>query len=125
MANEQVRVNAEGLEDDNRSLQVEERRNAEVEEISRKQDEIDNAAAQYNKAESPLEQTVHPGWIKLPEEELPQATYWPVIMALAITLFVFGFITTIVISIVGLILFVVSLIGWIGDMRNESEKHHE
>jgi hypothetical protein len=64
------------------------------------------------------------GWLLLPEEELPKATYWPVIMGLAITLIVFGIITTIIITIVGFILFAVSLIGWIGDVQNEKHGHH-
>lgn len=65
-----------------------------------------------------------PGWNILPPEELPRPTYWPVIMALAITLIIFGVVTTYLIIIIGLVLFVISLIGWIGDVRNEQHGQH-
>lgn len=72
----------------------------------------------------PNGEPLKPGWYVLPEEELPRPTYWPVLMALATVLLVFGFITTIAISVVALVLIVISLFGWIGDVVNEQHGEH-
>ena len=65
-----------------------------------------------------------PGWNILPAEELPMPTYWPVAMALAIALFAFGFVAGYIVIIVALVLFVLSLVGWIGDLQNEQPHGH-
>ena len=54
-------------------------------------------------------------------DEIPLPTYWPVTMSLGITFIFWGIATTYIISGVGLLLFVVALAGWIGDMRHEHE----
>ncbi len=136
MSSERARTTSEELEDRNKSLQIEERRVADVNpnnnvnltntvNTTLSQDGTEAVMTDQPVTAPPeAETTIHPGWTKLHDEELPQATYWPVVMAFAITLVVFGFVTTVVITIVGLFLFVVSLIGWIGDMRNESHGTH-
>lgn len=136
MSSERARMTSEELEDKNKSLQVDERRVTDANpttnvnltsatNVSLSQDGTHTAMPdQPVVIPSQAETTIHPGWTKLHDEELPQATYWPVVMAFGITLVVFGFVTTVVITIVGLFLFVVSLIGWIGDMRNESHGSH-
>jgi hypothetical protein len=58
-------------------------------------------------------------WIEL-HEELPRPTYWPSTMAVAITLIAFGIVNTVLISAFGIALLIVSLIGWIGDVRDEA-----
>ncbi len=64
-------------------------------------------------------------WIEL-HEELPRPTYWPITMAVAITLIAFGIVNALLIIIVGVVLLVVALIGWIGDVRDEARlRHHE
>lgn len=65
------------------------------------------------------------GWVRPKPEILPRPTYWPVIMALAITLFGLGIISSILILAIGVVLFIVSLIGWIGDIRNELREEQE
>ena len=67
-----------------------------------------------------------PGWEPLPMEELPQPTYWPVIMALGITFIFWGVATSYIVSYFGIVIFFIALIGWIGDLRNaaEHEGHH-
>ncbi len=65
-----------------------------------------------------------PGWYILPAEELPLPSYWPVVMALGITLLCFGIISSTLIIIAGIILFVVSIYGWIGDLQNEQGHGH-
>lgn len=58
-------------------------------------------------------------WASALPKHLPRPTYWPAIFALACVLIFFGVVTKWVVSAVGMILFIISLIGWIGEMRNE------
>jgi hypothetical protein len=60
-----------------------------------------------------------PGWSKPRPEHIPRATAWPAAMALAIMFFAWGLITSPVVVFVGVALFVVSLSGWIGEIRHE------
>lgn len=62
--------------------------------------------------------TVPPGWHKL-DEPLPEPTYWPAVMAVGIVFIAWGIVTLYAISGVGLLLFVIALVGWIGDLRHE------
>jgi hypothetical protein len=63
-----------------------------------------------------------PGW-SIPQEDIPDSTYWPVVMALGITFIAFGVLTNLLISALGLLLFIVALVGWIGDIRKEHTQH--
>lgn len=63
---------------------------------------------------------MEPGWNKPLPETLPQPTYWPAFLALGIVLLLWGVVTVIAISIVGLVVIAVSLYGWIGDILRES-----
>ena len=62
---------------------------------------------------------VKPGWFSLPSENLPRPTYWPVVLGLGLIFGVFGVVTSFVFSLVGILLFILGLAGWIGDMWNE------
>jgi hypothetical protein len=64
-----------------------------------------------------------PGWTVLPPEKLPEPGVWPVTLALAITLLVWGLVTSLIITGVGVLLFVVAMAGWIRDIRHERAKH--
>lgn len=59
-----------------------------------------------------------PGWKPLPMEELPHPTYWPITMALGIVFMLWGIVTSFIISGVGIVLFVIALVGWIGDIQH-------
>jgi len=61
-----------------------------------------------------------PGWHKPQPEKLPQPTYWPAVFAFAVVLFAWGWVTTISVSAVGLVLCAIAVAGWIGDLRHES-----
>ena len=63
-----------------------------------------------------------PGW-SVPEDIVPSPTYWPVVMALGITLIAFGIVTTLLITLIGGILIAISLVGWMGDIQDEQRKH--
>jgi hypothetical protein len=58
-------------------------------------------------------------WNTLEPETLPRPTYWPAVMALGITFLALGIATTLLISGVGLILFILALARWIGELRHE------
>ena len=61
---------------------------------------------------------LRPGWNRPKPEHVPRPTYWPAVLALGVTFLVWGLITTYIISAVGLVLFVIALAGWIGEMRD-------
>ena len=65
----------------------------------------------------------HLGWTVLPPEKPPKPGVWPVTLALAITLLVWGLVTSLIITGVGLALFAVAMAGWIRDIRHERAKH--
>ncbi|MGH7802231.1 MAG: hypothetical protein ACREOW_16670 [Thermodesulfobacteriota bacterium] len=73
---------------------------------------------------------IPPGWHKPKPETLPKPGYWPALMALGIVFLLWGlalgfnevFSSSLVTSGIGLILFVIALVGWIGDLRDE-RKH--
>jgi hypothetical protein len=57
--------------------------------------------------------------VKAKPERLPKPTYWPFFLALGLTFMGWGLLTTWYFSVAGLIVFVVSLIGWINILRHE------
>jgi len=59
------------------------------------------------------------GWSRPQPEHLPKPTAWPAALALGATLLVWGWVTVWVVLVTGAVLFVVSLIGWIQDIRKE------
>lgn len=65
------------------------------------------------------------GWVLPKPEHIPLPTYWPVVMAAGITFLAFGVVTSLIISGVGVFLFIIALVGWIGDIRNEQRENHK
>jgi hypothetical protein len=63
------------------------------------------------------------GWVLPKPEHIPAPTYWPVVMAAGITFLAFGVVTSLIVSAVGAFLFILALVGWIGDIRNEQKEH--
>lgn len=59
------------------------------------------------------------GWTKPRGDHIPEPTYMPVVLALGLACILWGILTTYLISLVGLALFVVGISGWIGDLRHE------
>lgn len=55
-------------------------------------------------------------------ERIPPPTVWPAALALGITLICFGIVTSWVMSLAGLILFVMSVIGWFEDLREDVQQ---
>ena len=61
-----------------------------------------------------------PGWSLPKPEHLAGPTYWPAVMALGITMMLWGVVTAVLISLAGLALFVLALAGWIGELLHEN-----
>jgi hypothetical protein len=59
------------------------------------------------------------GWNTARPEQLPEPSIWPATLALGITLLLWGLVTSLIITGVGGMLFVVALAGWIRDIRHE------
>ncbi len=81
----------------------------------------------------PSSGNIPPGWHKPLPEHLPTPGYWPAIMALGIAFILWALAvgfnevvsTIIVIFLIGFILFILALAGWIGDLRNERKDQNE
>ncbi|MHB2016910.1 MAG: hypothetical protein ACYCW6_08210 [Candidatus Xenobia bacterium] len=57
----------------------------------------------------------------LQPDVMPTPTYMPAVVALGISLLVWGIITSPIILIAGLGILVLGVAGWIGDLKHESE----
>jgi len=56
------------------------------------------------------------GWKKPLPDHAPRPTFWPAALALAITLVLLGPVTLMPVSLVGLALAAVALVGWMGEI---------
>ncbi len=63
------------------------------------------------------------GWTRLPPAHVPRPTFFPAGLALGTAFIFWGFVTSIVVLLVGIGLFAASLAGWIREIRHE-RKHH-
>ena len=61
-------------------------------------------------------------WNRPLPEHIPRPTAWPAGLALGITLFFWGIITSLVVLAMGLAVLIVCLYGWIGEMRHETKQ---
>ena len=57
-------------------------------------------------------------WALAKPEKLPRLTYWPIVLAGGILFFFWGFITSFIISIVGLLITAFALFGWIEEFSD-------
>jgi len=58
-------------------------------------------------------------WKPAKPEHIPRGTPWPAALALGIMFFSWGILTSPIVLGIGLVLFTVSLYGWIGEIRHE------
>jgi hypothetical protein len=61
-------------------------------------------------------------WSVARPESIPRPTFWPAGLALGITFLMLGLLTSLVVIAVGLAVFIVSLVGWIGELRHEERR---
>ena len=71
----------------------------------------------------PVPPESQPGWTVLPPEKPQKPGVWPVTLALGITMLLWGLVTSLIITGVGLVLFALAMAGWIQDIRHERAKH--
>jgi hypothetical protein len=72
---------------------------------------MDEPVIKFNENEYPL-QAADP-------EILPESTYWPVILSFGTSLLVWGFLTSLILSVAGVLFIGISLAGWISELNNE------
>lgn len=58
-------------------------------------------------------------WNEATPQDIPHATYWPIIVALGITLVFWGILTVYYISVAGLLVLAIGIGGWISDLRED------
>jgi hypothetical protein len=64
-----------------------------------------------------------PDWNPALPETVSEPTLWPPAFSLAITLCLWGLVSSLIITVTGVVLFIISLAGWIGDIRHERRTH--
>lgn len=74
---------------------------------------------EHRKPDGAKRKTEEDGWTVPRPHTLPRPTYWPAVFALACILLLWGLVTTLVITAVGGVLFLIALGGWIGELRHE------
>ena len=72
---------------------------------------MDEPVYNINESEYPLQPS--------DPEIIPESTYWPLALAFGTTLLLWGFLTSLILSGVGLLCMAVSLAGWIGEINTE------
>jgi len=60
-----------------------------------------------------------PEMVKAKPEQLPSPTYWPFFTAVGLLFMGWGLLSLWLVSLVGFVVFIISLIGWINLMRHE------
>jgi hypothetical protein len=73
-------------------------------------------AVQHERERKPIP----PGWSRPEPKHIPRPTYWPVTMSVGITFIFWGVATSLIVSAIGLVVFIIALVGWIGEMRNDT-----
>jgi hypothetical protein len=71
----------------------------------------------------PMPESNKQNWTRLPHGRLPHPTYFPAGLAMGVTFFFWGLITSWVVMLVGGVLFAASLAGWITEIRNERKRN--
>ncbi len=67
-------------------------------------------------------ETAQTTWHAPQPERLPKPTAWPFFVAFGSTMLAWGFVTSWVISLVGVVIFAVGIGGWIERMRDEQSE---
>jgi len=61
-----------------------------------------------------------------PEIHLPSPSFWPIVLAFGMALIAVGVVSTIIVSIVGVVVLLVAIAGWTLENRVAGqEAHHE
>lgn len=64
-------------------------------------------------------------WEETRPQRLPATTYWPFFFAMGLTFLAWGLLTSWMIGGAGVLLLVISLTGWITELRHEARKRKD
>ena len=82
------------------------------------QDERENISSAGE--DSPDDRQVNmKGWNLPKPEVIPPPTYWPFVLSFGAALVGFGVLTSYLISLAGVVLFVLAIVKWVGEMCRE------
>jgi len=62
------------------------------------------------------------GWNTPKPASIPSPSYWPFVLSLGATLMGLGILTSDVITVAGIILFILAIIKWIGELASEDRR---
>jgi cytochrome c oxidase subunit 1 len=60
-----------------------------------------------------------------PEIHLPAPSFWPIVLAFSLALIAIGVVSSLIVSIVGLVLLLVSIAGWTMENRAAGQEAHD
>ena len=62
-----------------------------------------------------------------PDIHLPQPSFWPLALALSVLIVAIGVLTSLIISLIGVILLIGSIVGWTFENQADDQEasHHE
>jgi hypothetical protein len=63
-----------------------------------------------------------PEWSTPLPASIPRPTFWPAALAYGITFLMWGIVTSMVLVVVGGLVFVAAIVGWIGELRLEQRR---
>lgn len=69
--------------------------------------------------ESPATGSVEQGWSRPQPDTVPRPTFMPAVTAVGVTCIFWGFVTSMLITLLGMVLFGIGVGGWIRELRNE------
>ena len=52
-------------------------------------------------------------------QEIPEPTFWPIVLGFAVMFFFWGMITSLIITGVGVLMIAIAITGWITELNNE------
>ncbi len=81
---------------------------------------IDNKLEQIEPKQSSTAE-LPPGWNLARPHKLPRPTYWPAVLAGGVVVFAWGPPTSWTVSVVGAVVSIIAIRGWIGELRHESK----
>jgi hypothetical protein len=55
---------------------------------------------------------------------MPSPSYWPILLAASVTLIAAGVLSTWILSLVGVVGLIASIVGWVLENRPSGEAHH-
>ena len=73
------------------------------------------------KPDQPYEAELPAGWNLARPHKLPRPTYWPAVLAGGVVVFAWGPPTSWTVSLVGAVVSIIAIRGWIGELRHESK----